>query len=476
MQRLLIAVLASYLLATSAASAAPEDRPIPQDSVRMEQRRRDRLDWYKGTLVGAYEKVGRKNPKWDKEARETLETAARMYALQADPIRNYQYHVLDPAKRAVANGCDDPLILYAFARGNYSYSSSTDNRYRLFYADDVLLASSYPPVKRALVLEEMNAQRLVQRRAPPEEREVAEKRLEEILDLLPLSVAQDQRNVDWDDEWFAMLDTATRSFAKSQGDYQAAFDRVDARLAKIPEIKTLRLQLRGYFLIHYAWEARTDVFAPQVTEEGFRKFHQRLTEARRVLNEAWANSPDNARTANFMLRVEKGIGGNREDLETWFTRAMKAYGDNWEACWSKMDWLDPKWHGSVEQKLAFGRACRETKNYHEGITLLWGESLLWAAAMLPPEHSEKLLSAPGVVQEIKDVYEEYLSHYPIDQPNRSSYGALCFLAGDYVAADRILQALGHHMTAVSFISLAEMNQMRDEAAKRVKAPPKKKAE
>ena len=35
-----------------------------------------------------------------------------------------------------------------------------------------------------------------------------------------------------------------------------------------------------------------------------------------------------------------------------------------------MDWLDPKWHGSVEEMLAFGRACAATKNWQADITLV----------------------------------------------------------------------------------------------------------
>ena len=89
--------------------------PIPQDTARMEKRRRDWLEWNRQTLSGAYDKVGKKNPKWDKFAHEAMEHAARMFSLQLDPpVRMGQiYH---PAKAAVDVGCDDPLVVYLLNR------------------------------------------------------------------------------------------------------------------------------------------------------------------------------------------------------------------------------------------------------------------------------------------------------------------------------------------------------------------------
>jgi hypothetical protein len=59
-------------------------------------------------------------------------------------------------------------------------------------------------------------------------------------------------------------------------------------------------------------------------------------------------------------RDDKAIGGDRTTMELWFDRAMKADGDRRDACWSKLHWLDPMWHGTPEDLLAFGRRCRDT--------------------------------------------------------------------------------------------------------------------
>src|SRR5207247_1193612 len=111
-------------------------------------------------------------------------------------------------------------------------------------------------------------------------------------------------------------------------------------------------------------------FAVAVPEGGFETLEKRLEVAQDAYNEAWQLRPGTAVAAAGLLEIDKAVGGDRAAMERWFDRAMKADGDDRTACWSKLDWLDPKWHGNVEDMIAFGRACRDTKNWRAGITLL----------------------------------------------------------------------------------------------------------
>ena len=110
-------MLAILALLVPAAAVGADDKPIPQDAARMEKRARDRLEWNRKTLVGAYDKVGKRDPKWDTPAREALDLAARMFSQQVDPVISLKdVHV--PAKKAVEAGCNDPMILYLYARSS----------------------------------------------------------------------------------------------------------------------------------------------------------------------------------------------------------------------------------------------------------------------------------------------------------------------------------------------------------------------
>jgi hypothetical protein len=239
---------------------------------------------------------------------------------------------------------------------------------------------------------------------------------------------------------------------------------VDALLAREPELKAVRLQTRGDFLIHYAWEARGSGFAGTVTEEGFKKFHERLTQAREALNECWEVKPGDHRTATLMLTVEKGSGGERDEMEKWFERAMKACPINKRACEAKMDWLDPKWHGSREELLAFGRSCRDTKNWRAGIPLLLADAHLRASQRLPQGEQKLYLISKEVRDDVVQVYEEYLKQFPDDNVERSRYAAYCVVCGLPTVADAQFKKLGDDLVYFRQWPEAWMKQVRESVA------------
>ncbi len=244
-------------------------------------------------------------------------------------------------------------------------------------------------------------------------------------------------------------------------------------LAKVPELNVLRLQIRGYFWYSYAWEARTKAFAPNVPAGGFEAFEKRLRIAQKALNEAWRLRPD-ARTAGYLLDIEKTAGGgDRANMELWFDRAMTADGNHLDACRSKLDWLDPKWHGTAEEMLAFGRACAATKNWRAGITLLAAETHNRYANMLGADQP-KYLHSPEVWSEIKSVYDEYLKHYPADNVARSQYATLGYIGGHWREAHAQFQILGDQLTTWPHfpnMPLEAMKKIRDRTAEVVARRP-----
>ena len=189
------------------------------------------------------------------------------------------------------------------------------------------------------------------------------------------------------------------------------------------------------------------------------------------MNEAWKAKPDEPNVADLMLEVEKAIGGgDREAMETWFERAMKANPDDREACWSKLDWLDPKWYGgdSWDAIKAFGKACAATKNWRTGISLLAADVHLRFSSGLGPRERAMYLRQEGVWSDIQPAYDEYLKHYTLDYVERSKYAALCYLSGRYAEAQAQFQILGDNLTTWTtfpFFPLESMKRMRDESAR-----------
>ena len=463
--------MAMGLLVLTTGLAVGADRPIPQDAQRMGLRSRERLAWNRRTVGEAYDRVGKKDPRWDEPAREALDVAARMFAQQGDPPVMLA-DVQKPAKRAVEAGCDDPMILYLYARSSGG-AKPEEYRERIERAADAMTASGYPPIRRATALLIAADNKTNQKDATLKDREEVGRDVEAALDLLPRSVAEDPRGFDWEDAWDRLLKVARADAGwAAEGDVKAGFDRVDARLAKIRGVDALRLATKGDFYIGWAWDARTAAIAPLVGEEQFRAFHERLEQARAALEEAYRLNPNQPNVAQRMLTVEIGIGGDREAMEVWFERAMKADGNDREACLIKLDWLDPKWHGgeSTDEMIAFGRACWATKNWRNGLSMLVADAHFRHASRLEWKELVKYLHDLKIHSEICEAIEEHLKHHPDDYPARSRYATLCYLGGWIGQAHAQFEILGDHLSpwqAFPNYPLATLKEFRATSARKM---------
>lgn len=447
MRYLIPAMLAGVFLAGSAASVSAEGVAIPQDPERLEQRWRDMLAWNRRTLGGEYEKVGKKNPRWDGHAREALDAAARVFSHVLEPYTDW-VHVYNAADTAIMFGCDDPLILYLYARSSQGPSVrgqlELDRRYTA--AAKAMQGSAYPPFRRIVSLYKAAEVKLTRANNSEADRRDAESLIAAALDLLPKSMAEDQYTVDVESCRNDCVWAAIEVHEKLTNDRKSAFDRVDAVLAKSPSLRVLRLKVKGAFFKEYAWVARGRGYADTVSKENWRKFDDRLTVARKALEEAWDLRPGDFQTANEMLWVELGQSHGRAEMEKWFERAMKAEGNNSLACSTKLEWLAPRWYGTREEMLAFGRACRDTKNWRAGITLLVADAHYNVRLELPTEGAKnEYMRRTDVWEDIATVYTEYLKKNYTDHSARSRFAMLCYLCGRYSVSHRQFLLLGDNL-------------------------------
>jgi hypothetical protein len=465
-------VVGLILWASAVASGA--EKPIPQDTAQMEQRYRERLEWNRKTLGQAYDKIGKRSPRWDEPARAALDLVARMFSQQQDPVI-IPDNIHSLAKKAVEAGCDDPMILYLYARTSDGPLMPSPAEYsrRLSAAADAMAASRYSPYRRAAA-QRYAAEVEISKNATQAGRRNVERRLDSVLDLLPVSVAEDPRTVAWDEGWYNLLHGVVGMYYRlGVGDHKAALDRVDARLAKVPGIEALRLLLKGRILITWGWDARTNAFAPAVSEEQFRTFHARVEQARAALNAAWAAKPGEPHVATQMLEVEKDIGGgDRQAMETWFERAMQTDGNDYSACLTKLDWLDPKWYGdeSGDEMMAFGKACRATGNWWSKITLLAADAHWRHACKLEPVERETYLKRPDVWSEIQAVYDEYLKHCGFDHAARCKYATIGYFGRHYTEAHTQFEAVGKNLTTwyeYPNVTLEVLKQIRENTTRMV---------
>ena len=113
----------------------------------------------------------------------------------------------------------------------------------------------------------------------------------------------------------------------------------------------------GVFYTEYAWHARGGGFANTVPEERWNLFADRLHKAQPMLKKAYEMSPNDNMAASSMISVCMGLNLPRSEMEQWFERAIAPNPDDLQPYKAKLQYLQPRWHGTVQEMLEFVQEC-----------------------------------------------------------------------------------------------------------------------
>jgi len=113
----------------------------------MREKRAERLRWELVTTLGDYERVGKKDVRWDDAAREALTQNAHLLAGERE-ADNRRDEIKGAFQKALSAGCTDPLIGYFSLRcGCYPPSTSPAELANLFAnVERSLQASQYAAI------------------------------------------------------------------------------------------------------------------------------------------------------------------------------------------------------------------------------------------------------------------------------------------------------------------------------------------
>jgi phage FluMu protein Com len=397
------------------------------------KKRSERLEGARQTLRLAYDKVGKRNAAWDEPVREAMELAAEMFSGPSyGKVTHTQIHPL--TKKALEAGCDDPLLLYLYARTSTvaNYPGAPEYQKRLVHAAEAMRTSAYSPYRRAVALQ-VAAHAMWSKDISAEDRKRGLEYVNQALALLSESVATETNNADFMHHWFETANdirTAYISYAMAGGPL-ASLEFVEKGLGKSPQAKAIAHRLRGEFMLSWAWEARGSGAASRVTDDAWRKFDERLHLSEDNLREASNLIPSDAWAATRLITVVKGLDGHRDIIKQWFDRAMQADPDQYDACLALLDYLDPKWHGSDREMLAFARLCRDSKNSYSRVPLLVAEAHFRVTSRFPEDLRQQYFRAPAIWKEISGVYDRFFTRWPDHRGEHCRYAVFCYLCGMY---------------------------------------------
>ena len=192
MRKLILKPIAVLCLMTAVAAYADDtEKPIPQDAAKREAKDRGALAWSQRTITEPFEKLAKKDPRWDAKAKAFIALAARKFSgpVGMDVSAEDAYKA---GKEAADAGCDDPLVLYIYTRlcGGPHYPGDDEYERRMVASAAGMEKSQYPPIRRATVLIRTAALKARHKDDPAAQIE-AKRLLTAGLDLLPESVKVD---------------------------------------------------------------------------------------------------------------------------------------------------------------------------------------------------------------------------------------------------------------------------------------------
>lgn len=451
---------------TTLADFVQRNRPLQEARLRRAKAIAQEQDWDERTALESYGQVGKHDPRWD----ALVAKAVHLYCTTCND--SYPPEAREALEAALEAGCDDPMVVSMAAFVLERRGAEPRQIPRLYdQADQDFRVSRYPAGRK--IWNTIRYISLLHRTSSAEANAGGSKFLARA-DLKKWEYLR----TELDGQWPAaakeggpptrVLAIALRliSITKSatmelEPLYKEISPFIDAALPGKPE----PLVLKGSFYIDWAWEARGTDFADKVADVGWKLFAQRLVVAEQALNKAYAIDPTDPAAPTYMLSVELGQGKGNEVMELWFKRAMDADPDNYQACLSKIYYLQPKWHGSVNEVLNFAQECYRTGNYRAHMPMILAEAHLYLSADLPQAQKDLYFANPAVWRDIQRVYEPYLRVERDDVDARSAYCGYACRAGRWSIAAKQFDLLGANVVPAYFGygTVDEVKELRQKA-------------
>ena len=99
-------------------------------------------------------------------------------------------------------------------------------------------------------------------------------------------------------------------------------------------------------------------------------------------------------------------------METWFQRAMVADTNCYDACHTKLNYLEPKWYVSEKEMLAFGHECADSEAWGGSVPLILAEAHSRIATYHQKAGGKDYFHSSKVWKDIKMCFEKFFARYP----------------------------------------------------------------
>ncbi|MCL2778068.1 MAG: hypothetical protein FWD73_08690 [Polyangiaceae bacterium] len=235
-----------------------------------------------------------------------------------------------------------------------------------------------------------------------------------------------------------------------------AFDVLDRGVVDVwarnyPNDAGVRL-VSGVHAIHWAWKARGTGAGSTVTKDGARLMRERLRVAQSELLQAIAMDPADPTPHAHLITCAKGLQLSKEEAFSQFSYAMAKDPENIHACKRLLDFLHPKWFGSIAEvrSVALDIARRSRPGSDLRALPFLAHAFAWEYTALFDDHRKKAdaaIRAADARAELDEAWANWAASQS-PSPRRSTiilhnYAAFClYLMKDQSRLALQLRAIG----------------------------------
>jgi hypothetical protein len=188
--------------------------------------------------------------------------------------------------------------------------------------------------------------------------------------------------------------------------------------------------IKGKFNYSLAWQARGGGYANTVTPEGWKGFKEKLEDADAAYRKAWSLNSKDGRIPTEMIEMAVCQQKDRQEMELWFQRAMELNTNNYKACANKLRYLSPKWYGTREDMIAFGKECVASTKWGGEIPLILADAHWQYAQALGKDDKTAYWRNPEVWPDIQASFERFYELNPdFGTSKRYPYAWYAFYCG-----------------------------------------------
>lgn len=377
-----------------------------------------RRQWVIQALQTGYLNTGKTNPAWDKK----VETAFKAFA-DYTRVNATNWTVLKTALADLtATECSDPMIRYLYVRYHNEIQPEVTTAQQFIQAHDGMLLSAYHPLFKFFA-----GMRAVEAARVADKNGNRGRRIERItVDLQDL--ARDT-NAPIEEVYEPAFMWLGHSRSKEWNQY--IFVKLNPILEKNWGQTEYWFRFRADEEVWMAWGERGKGWASTVSDKGWEGFAEHLDKAEQFLTKAWQMNPSNTYTAYLMMQVELGQGKGRARMETWFNRAMALEPSYYDAVKIMSFYIEPRWYGSEQEALEFGRSCVASDKWGGQVPLVLANVHHSLANYSRMSNSPAYWHQPQVWRDVKSSYEKFFVLCPDAAGWRHNYAKDAYDCGEY---------------------------------------------